>query len=272
MRSSHPEELSARVRARFPDLGALPTRPTLDTIVEKADPGLRFADGVYCSAASAPAATSGLPSRLATAVPEPTEAALGRSDRMDRLLAESIRSHSFLALGIAVHRSDEVDRAVAALAGRFDGHRIDVTGLIIDEMQQVASQTNLPWDLVRSADAAAPGSRDARGLHALVERVLPKITDRIDEAVFGDSTSGNSGPVILTELSPLARYGHLGVVARWSDLAAKRARATWVVVPQLSRRRGALVDSKPLQLGSNGQFVDVDPGWLTAQEKQLAEA
>lgn len=265
-----PEELSARVRARFPDLGALPARPTLDTIVEKADLGLRFADGVYCSAAGAPAATSGLPSRLATALPEPTEAALGRGDHMDRLLAESIRSHSFLALGIAVHRSDEVDRAVAALAGRFDGRHIDVTGLIIDEMQQVASLTNLPWDLVRSADAAAPGSRDARGLHALVERVLPMITDRIDKGVFGDSTSGNSGPVILTELSPLARYGHLGVVARWSDLAAKRARATWVVVPQLSRMRGALVDSKPLQLGSNGQFVDVDPGWLTAQERQLA--
>lgn len=265
-----PEELCARVRARFPELSALPTRPTLDSIVQKADLGLRFADGVYCSAVSAPAATSGLPSRLATVIPEPTESALGRGDHMDRLLADSIRSRSFLVLGIGVQRSDEVDRAVAALAGRFDAQHLDVTSLIIDEMKLVASETSLPWDLVRSADAASPGSRDARGLHALVERVLPKITERADDAVFGAADSGQ--PVILTELSPLARYGHLGVVARWSDLAAKRARATWVVVPQLSRMRGALVDNKPLQLGSNGQFVEVDAGWLAAQEKQLAEA
>lgn len=98
---------------------------------------------------------------------------------------------------------------------------------------------------------------------------MPRVTERIDGLVLGGSSSENDGPVILTERAPLARYGHLGVVARWSDLAAKRSRPVWVVLPQLSWMRGAMVDGKPLQLGSNGQFVQLDASWLAAQEKRL---
>jgi hypothetical protein len=179
------------------------------------------------------------------------------------MLADSLLSRSFVALGVVVRRSDEPDRAARTLAVRYSGQVLDVTSLLIAEMKQVAEQTNLPWDLVRGADAAQQGSRDARGLHALVERVLPVVTERIDAAVF---ETVSAGPLVLTELSPLARYGHLGVVARWSDLAARRARGVWMVLPQLSWMRGALVDGKPLQLGSNGQFVELDADWLAEQE------
>ena len=268
------EELSAaeivkRVRARFPDLPPLPGRPVLDTIVDRAGIGLHFADGAYRPEASAPAATSGLPSRPATVVPEVTETALSRGDHMDRLLSDSLRTRSFLALGVGVLRSDEVDRAVATLSERFQARVVDVTGLVIDEMRSVAEEVGLPWDLVRSADAATPGTRDARGLEALVSRVMPRVTQHIDGLVLGDSSGENGGPVILTDLSPLARYGHLGVVARWSDLAARRSRPVWVVLPQVSWLRGAMVDGRPLQLGSNGQFAELDTSWLAVQEKQL---
>lgn len=259
-----PEELTDRVRARFPDLLPLPSRPALDMIVEQAGIGLRFADGFYGPEVSSPAASTGLPSRLATVVPETTEPALSRGDHLERLLNESLGSRSFLAFGVNVHRSDEVDGAVATLSERFHARVVDVTGVMIDEMKAVAAEANLPWTLVRSADAAAPGSRDARGLHTLVERVLPRVTQHIDDLILADAAEG-ADPVILTELSPLARYGHLGVIARWSDLAAKRRRPVWVVLPQLPRMRGALVDGKPLQLGSNGQFVELDAGWLAAQ-------
>ncbi|MGH3516401.1 MAG: BREX system serine/threonine kinase PglW [Haloechinothrix sp.] len=267
-----PEELAARVRARFPHLPALPGRPALDSIVASADMGLHFADGHYRAEDSTPSSTTGLPSRPPTSLPERTESALGRSDHLERVLAESVRSRSFLALGVFAERAVEPDRAADALATRYHGRVSDVTGLLIEEMRRVAEQSKLPWDLVRTADAAAPGSRDARGLHALVQRVLPTVVERIDHLVFGDQPgeASDDGPVILTELSPLARYGHLGVVARWSDLSARRARPVWAVLPQLSRMRGAVVDAKPVQLGSNGQFVELDAGWLAAQEQELA--
>lgn len=262
-------ELVDRVRARFPDLPPLPGRPALDTIVERADIGVHFADGAYRPDASTPAGTSGLPSRPVTVVPERTEPVLSRGDHMDRVLTESLRTRSFLALGVGVLRSDEVDRAVTMLSRRFHGPVVDVTSLMIDEMRSLADEVGLPWALVRSADAAVPGSRDARGLHALVERVVPRITEHIDGLVLGRPAEGRD-PVILTELSPLARYGHLGVVARWSDLAAKRIRPVWIVLPQVSWMRGAMVDGKPLQLGSNGQFVELDAAWLAAQEDRLS--
>ncbi|MCE7001661.1 BREX system serine/threonine kinase PglW [Kibdelosporangium philippinense] len=265
-----PGELVNRVRARFPDLEPLPARPALDAIVERAGIGLRFADGVYGPEVSAPPATSGLPSRVASVVPEVTEFALSRSDHLDRLLAESLTARSFLALGVAVRRSDEVDRAVTTLSRRFEAQVVDITGVVIDEMRAVAEQAGLPWNLVRSADAAAAGSRDARGLRALVERVMPRVAEHIDSLVLGEAKADERKPVILTELSPLARYGHLGVVARWSDLAARRSRPVWLVVPQVPWMRGAAVDGKPLQLGSNGQFVQLDAGWLAAQEQHEA--
>jgi serine/threonine protein kinase len=264
------KEVVARVRARFPDLDPLPGRPALDEIVEKSGLGLRFVDGEYRPEQRASSATSGLPSRPATVIPETSEAALSRGDHMDRVLSESLRTRSFLALGVGVLRSDEVERAVATLSRRFDARTVDITGLMIGEMKATAEEVGLPWDLVRSADAAAPGTRDARGLQALVERVVPRVTAHIDDLVLGGATSEPDRPVILTELSPLARYGHLGLVARWSDLAAKRSRPVWVLLPQMSWMRGAIVDGKPLQLGSNGQFVELDTAWLTTQEERLS--
>lgn len=262
------DELLARVRARFPQLDALPARPGLDAVVERAGVGLQFIDDAYRAPRRTRPTTTGLPTRMSSVVPERTEAALGRGDHLDRVFAESLSAHSFLALGVVVNRSDEPDRASRTLAQKYSGQVLDVTGLLIDEMKRVAGQTNLPWDLVRSADAAQQGSRDAQGLHALVSRVLPMITERIDNEVF-ETTGG--GPLVLTELSPLARYGHLGVVARWSDLAARRARGVWTVLPQLSWMRGALVDGKPLQLGSNGQFVELNGDWLATQETEQHE-
>jgi hypothetical protein len=46
------------------------------------------------------------------------------------------------------------------------------------------------------------------------------------------------------------------VLAKLSDLSAPRRRPVWVVLPQLRGQQGALVDRKPIQLGSpSGQFV-----------------
>lgn len=264
-----PDELTARVRARFPQLAPLPARPDLDAVVEESGIGLRFADGAYQSPRAERSTTTGLPPRVASVVPERTEETLGRSDYLGSTLSGSISARSFLALGVAVRRSDEVDRATRTLALRYEGTVLDVTSLLIDEMQNlVTSQVKLTWEMVRSADAAQPGSREAQGLRALVERVLPTLGERIDTEVFGGDRAG-TGPLILTELSPLARYGHLNMVARWSDLAARRARAVWTVLPQLSWMRGALVDSKPLQLGSNGQFVELDAEWLAGQRTDV---
>ncbi|NDL60408.1 BREX system serine/threonine kinase PglW [Phytoactinopolyspora sp. XMNu-373] len=262
-----PSELAGRVRARFPELDPLPERPDLDAVVDASGVGLQYLPDrdVYGVPSDDRPDTTGFPTRTPTVQPAPTEASLGRGDHLTRVLAGSMSSRSFLAIGISAQHADQPVRATRLLAERYGGTLLDVTGLLIDEMRTSAQASKLPWDVVSAADAAQPGSRDARGLHTLVERVMPRVTKHIDALVF--SSAADDAPVILTELSPLARYGHLNVVARWSDLAARRQRPVWVILPQLAWMRGAVVDGKPLQLGSDGQFVALDLEWVAMQEQ-----
>ena len=81
----------------------------------------------------------------------------------------------------------------------------------------------MSWDLIRRADAAEPGSRDARGLRAVIDRVIPQLWAELQVAVFDAESSRQ--PLILTEISPLARYDHLDVLARLSDLVGPAATA-----------------------------------------------
>ena len=82
---------------------------------------------------------------------------------------------------------------------------------------------------------------------------MPDIWEELRQKVFGEP--GGDDPLILTEPSPLARYGHLKLLTQLSDFAAPRRRAVWLILPQLRGQHGPLVDREPLQLGSHGQFL-----------------
>ncbi|RYF60575.1 MAG: hypothetical protein EOO27_05350 [Comamonadaceae bacterium] len=210
---------------------------------------------------AAPASETSLHTRAAThtgPAPEPATGTWAGTDVLTRqaMLATSLRENGFLAIGVPVHRPGAHIAAAEALAQEHDGQLVDVTGEIVGAMRDFAAAQSVPWDLVRGADAAAEGSRDARGLRAILDRVMPALRTRLEGQVFGEQEPGNTRPLILVEVSPLARYGYLDTLARLSDLSAPRRRPVWVVLPQLRGQRGALVDGNPIQLGSpGGQFV-----------------
>jgi hypothetical protein len=253
-----PQEVRDRVHARFPSLPPLPERPRLDELI--AESGLLLVYDEHRRVYRAPAAPSDTGGLMTS---PPSQGALGGSAEpagggaAGRRLRESARSRSFLALGVDALR---VDRAVGLLAGRHQVAVVDVTKVLIDALRARAAEAGVPWELVRAADAAQPGTRDAMGLAALVEQALPAVTGAIAAA----ETEAPEGvrPVVLTEVSPLARYGHLALLAQWSDLAVRRRQAVWVVVPQLPGNQGPLVDGRPLPLAAPGQFVRLDAEWL----------
>jgi hypothetical protein len=215
-------EVRDRVRARFPALPPLPERPRLDQLLNDAGLGLVYDDAEHGYRSPTRAAdTKGLASRQATvaAAAGPQLVTGGRSGHR---LAESAATRSFLALGVD---ADRTDRAVDALTGRCGAAVVDVTQVLIEAMRTQAAAVALPWDMVQAADAAAPGSRDAAGLTALVQRSLPAVEAAIDAAA-SDAPEGTR-PVLLTEIAPLARYGHLATLSRWTDLAARRPQAIW---------------------------------------------
>jgi serine/threonine protein kinase len=249
------QEVRDRVRARFPGLPPLPDRPRLDELVEQARLGLVYDDG---SRAFRPrtriADTSELASRPQTHV-VPLAPALVAGGHHGHRLAESTTSRSFLALGVDALQAD---KAVTALTERFGAQVFDLTSVLIGSMKEQAAVFGLSWDDVRAADAATPGSREAHGLAALVRRAWPTVETALSSAVGIEGAA----PLLLTEAAPLARYDHLGMLSRWSDLTTRRGRAVWLLVPQLLGNNGAVIDGRPLPLAAPGQFLRLNTDWI----------
>lgn len=261
------QEIRDRFRARFPALAALPDRPQLDALLREAQLPLVYdaAARAYvmgCTDDQSNGQGSGdLPSFTWTRrsnVPQPV---LDRGGQSDRRLADSVATRSFLALGVAAQR---LDRAEAALTERFGAVPVDVTAVLLDAMHEQAASVGLPWEVVRAADAAANGTRDAEGLAALVARALPAVEAAVDQASAG-APEGTLA-ILLTETAPLARYGHLARLGRWTDLGVRRMQAVWLLVPQLAGAEEPVVDGRPLPLATPGQFLMLDAGWLTSED------
>jgi serine/threonine protein kinase len=247
------QEIRDRVRARFPWLPGLPDRPRLDALVSEAGLNLRYDDQHRAFRAFTVAGdTTGLESRLRTSVAVPGAPLSLSGGQLDRRLTESARSRSFLALGVDAQRHA---RAVGSLCERHGAQVLDVTGVLIDALRS-QSEGKIGWDDVVAADARPAGTREALGLSRLVDLALPGI-DRAIEQAEGE------GPLLLVEASPLARYDKLSTLSRWTDLAAPRPRAVWLLVPQLAGNTGPMVDGRPLPLAAPGQFVRLDDEWLT---------
>lgn len=256
-----PSQIRSRVTARFPELDKVPLRPHLDAVLDRTTLKLKWDNGhqeyFFPDAQPASATTmhthtpTGLPARM-----EPSTTPSEHTSNSTATLSRSIDECGFLAIGAHVppDRPGEHERVTLQLAQAHGGQVVDVTTRLIAAMRTLSEQQGVSWDLIRGADAAESGTVDARGLRAVIDRVVPLLWAELQTAVFDGETS--RAPLILTEVSPLARYGHLDVLAKLSDLAAPRCRPVWIVLPQLRGQTGALVDRKPIQLGSpGGQFV-----------------
>lgn len=249
-------EVSSRVEARFPQMSPLPRRPRLDALIDEAELPLVYdeKDRAY-RAQNLDRHTTGLETRRPT-VHEFTSEPLAVGGRFGVRLADSVRSRSFVALGV---RSDRLTESVAALTGQFGAEVVDFSGLLVDELKGMLGSGKLTWESVRAADAAAAHTRPAQGLEAMVSRALPAIEQKL-AAQLADASA--TGPLLITDASPLARYDRMDVLSRWTDLAAKRDRAVWLLVPQLGGNHGALLDGAPVPLAAPSQFVLLDSDWI----------
>lgn len=142
--------------------------------------------------------------------------------------------------------------------------------MLLETLREASAEFGLAWDQVGAADAKAPSSRERRGLEELVRRSWPRVDAAIDAAV--NDTEAAPAPVLLTEASPLARYDNVGLLARWTDLAAPRERAVWLLIPQFAANQGPLLDGRPVPLAAPNQFVALDTDWVDGALITLAAA
>ncbi|MFR9779023.1 BREX system serine/threonine kinase PglW [Micromonospora sp. MS34] len=259
------QDLADRVRARFPDLPALPARPRLDRVVSDAGLPLRW-DGEHYAVPSRRSDTT-LASRASVVAIEVTGAAArAAATEEDARLVDSVRSRAFLALGVAPQR---LDAAARTLADRHHARVVDVTSVLLAALREEAGRRGVPWDAVRAADAAEAGSRPAQGLAALVRAVIPAVEVAIAEAA--DDAAEGTRPVLVTDAAPLARYGHAEVLTRLADPTTRRRQAVWLLLPETTGA-GAALDGVPLRLGHGGQFLRLNDDWLRAPTVEREKA
>lgn len=258
-----PKELIDRVAARFPGLAPIESQ-ALAAVVEESGLDLVWQDRKYASRQLTEQATA-THSRQPTAVPV-DETPLSEAGVVGQRLLDSRRSRSFLLLGVP---ADQLDRLTAVVTGeRFAARELNVTRRFLHQLRAVNDELNrsLPWEALRQADAAPSTSRPSRGLRTLADRAIERVVAEIDAALADDGRSDS--PLLLTDASPLARYGQSQVLTRWSDLARRRPQAVWLVLPQLAGHRGAVLDGQPVQSSPN-QYVPVDRQWVGQQWTQL---
>ena len=248
-----PQEIRDRVRVRFPALAPLPQRPALDALIHDAGLALLFDDvtRVYRTPQGS-ADTTGLESRLLTGMQSPRAA----TTDVERRLDQSIRSRSFLALGVpatpAHHRSPGPVCRNARRRQRHPSRRAALTG------RQGRAALG-PGPSSRRRPARQPRPARARGAgQALVgrgrrrRRAGPGGGRRFPSC---HHRGGAAGPLRQHEVAgPVDRPGHLphsgGLAGRAADRRGKRRVAR--------RPPGAAGRSQPVR--RPGHDVDRRPG------------
>jgi hypothetical protein len=79
-------------------------------------------------------------------------------------------------------------------------------------------------------------------------------------------------PVVLTDAGPLARYGHLGLLARLADHTTRRAHAVWLLIPAQDGQASPTLDREPVPIVSASQWLRLPEAWLDAEASSAQEA
>ncbi|MEV4242141.1 BREX system serine/threonine kinase PglW [Streptosporangium canum] len=221
----NPEQLKARVRARYPRVGAFPESPPgkepdeLNALLKKAGVPLVFAQdqGTYEPRRMLPTI---LPSSRSLVGSSPSGSAGDREfTDFERRMALSSRERGFVTL--AVNYRLYLD-AIAALSARFGAEVLDVTAELLTAMRTTADSLTVDWSLVLRSDRPDAAPQDAANLRRLVALAAAGLEERL---------ATDPQPLLIVEAAPLARYDRLGVLERLADKATARPAARWLLLP-----------------------------------------
>ncbi|GAA0398857.1 BREX system serine/threonine kinase PglW [Micromonospora gifhornensis] len=247
-------QLRDRVQSRFPRAEPLPGRPTLTTLLAKAEVPLTWLaqEGTFgpvtvlASVTGTRTGTSHAPLLKPNAV-----------DEVGDRLAAAIDRHAFLAVQAPWRRLGPARRALLA---RLALTEVNVTAILLERLRSLG----FPWEAIVAADNGLPQDADFRSLVDLVRhQVLPAVRAAIAAA---------DGPVLLTEAAPLARYGQLELLQELADPTRPRPAARLLLVPT-RRAESATLDGIPLPLTSpTNQSLYLADDWINTVDQPRTRA
>lgn len=228
--------IEQRLRARFPEIEGVPSRPTLDAPVKAAMPYLEWREdlGKYAMRAGDAGSLSytGTSTTWGRAADDPTISAR---------LVSSIRDRG--ALTLVVPRRHGLS-ATAARLGREHGTRIvDLADVALEALRTTAAAKGVDWAVVLKADGQPDQSQDHKNLLQLA-RIA--VTPAWQELLTSDE------PILFLNPAVLARLGLVDLIAEFTDLAIPRAAARWFLLPRPLSGSTPDLDGMPMPFGADG--------------------
>ena len=265
-----PEEVAARVAARFPQAAPLPDRPDLDALLRDAGVPLEWddQDQRYRGRVAESRGLTTLraaPTRSITGGEPMTQQSWRRYE--SRAAAAEDRLNRSLEMGgwlVISANARWLARAERSLAAR-PVTRIDVEAVLLSGMREFATRHNVQWATVLAADAADRNSSDWRNLSLVVDAAVAGLRERIDA----------SGPaVLLVNAGILARYqtSLLDEVheAVRSAVGTSPVCTVWLLLPWADQDLQPMLDNIAIPV-MGAQSLHLPHEWIRAHEPPLAE-
>ncbi|MGX5681695.1 protein kinase domain-containing protein [Schumannella luteola] len=230
------QTIEQRVRARFPDVLSIPTRPALDAPVRAAMPHLEWQEAVGKYVTRAVDTMSLTYTNSATT--------WGRSAGDPAIAAKLIGSiRDRAALTLVVPRKQGLTMSAARLAREYGLEVVDLADVALDALKSTASAKRVDWPTVLKADGEPAESRGRANLQRLArEAITPVWAEQL----------ASPSPTVFLNAAVLARFGLVDLIAGVTDLATPRPAARWFLLPRpLSGSRPDL-DGVPMPFGADG--------------------
>jgi hypothetical protein len=142
-------------------------------------------------------------------------------------------------------------RAVKELQNRFAVEVVDVEGLIVDTLRDVASKANAKWEALVNADAK-PGSEPWKKFMVLINRAIPIVEKQL---------SSSSKTLLLIYPGLLARYDQMPMLERLRERVGRKdgVAGVWMLIPGDTQ---AMLDGKAIPIISPGQKTRIPEQWI----------
>jgi hypothetical protein len=271
-------QIRDRVSGRYPEAAPVSDRPALDDLLQAAGFDFQWdssgkGGGCYVArirdvvsitsgseSISRAATSSGLAANAQATQEITPEIADAR--QFEERLERGIKEGSFLAL---IVNPKCYQRAVSELQNRFSLDVVDIEGLIVDTLRDVASKANAKWEALVNADAK-PGSEPWKKFMVLINRAMPIVEKQVlsgQLSAVSDQRTAVSSRRSLLLIYPglLARYEQLGLLEKIRDEIgrSKGLHSCWILIPGDNQ---AFIDGKPVPIISPGQKTKIPDTWL----------
>ncbi|HJW55340.1 MAG TPA: BREX system serine/threonine kinase PglW [Burkholderiaceae bacterium] len=262
------KDVQDRVAGRYPEAQHLPPRPLLDTLLadvgallvwrddEPTGPGyvpstqgLGLSGGATTQYSRAPTAMERNSLMPDSGADEASASAIEAQKLEDRL-GYAQKAGGFLVLTVEPRLASRVE---AELVRRFGRQRISFDTLLLKALRQQAEELKVNWNVVLTADAAAPTSADWGRLMRLVQKALP----RVKQALL-DTTE----PVLLVNSGLIARYGLMSLIDDLRDQVGRPGKLSslWMLLPMAATGL-PIIDGIPVPVITSTQWATVPVAW-----------